>query len=147
MAKASHVIDLPDGKSFTVRLGWNAIRRVEEIQQCSIQEVGFRMVAGQSGLRELGVIFWAGLETARVHDKTRGNPYSLEEVGDLIDDIGSEIFFDLVYPQILIAFADAFPKAVKAAEEKTGKKIADPRQAVQEDSTGTPSSASQPNTD
>jgi hypothetical protein len=78
------------------------------------------MTNNQAGVRELGIVFWAALETARLKTRNRPSPWTVDEVGDLIDEIGSNVFFDEVYPQVLDAFVAAFPGADK--KEKAGAK-------------------------
>jgi hypothetical protein len=129
------------GRGYQIRMGYNAIRRCEEVLRMTIHEIGYTMLSGQAGLRELGVVFWAALETARVHEKTRINPWTLEEVGDEIDKFGSEAFFTIVYPQVLEAFMDAFPRARAKAQEALGiaDKVKEPDPQPASDSSGTSS--------
>jgi hypothetical protein len=145
---ATHTIEV-NGKAFQVRIGWNAVRRIEEALGEPVQDVGVKMMAGRSGIRELGIIFWAGLETARLKERTRPNPWTIEEVGDLIDEAGSPAFFDQIYPKLMVAFSEAFPPAKLLAEgqkaAKKGGESARPRRAAA--GTGKGSSTTPPSTD
>ena len=126
---ANRTINVGD-KAFSVRLGWNAVRRIEEVLHEPVQAIGLRMVLGQAGLRELGTVFWAGLETARIKDKSRPQPYTLEEVGDIIDEMDADVFFEQVYPQLIEAITEAFPTVKKAAADKKGSGTGDPPPAA-----------------
>lgn len=133
---ATHTIDI-NGKAFRVRIGWNAVRRLEEILRIPITVLGAKMLGGDCGLMELGLVFWAGLETARIHDKSRPEPYSVEEVGNMIDDFGADAFFDIVYPQLLVALTEAFPSVKKKAESGEGP-LAEALAGIGTDSSATP---------
>lgn len=143
---ATHTIEI-NGQAFRVRIGWNAVRRLEEVLGIPAPVLGQRMVDGHAGLRELGLVFWAGLETARVKDKSRPMPWSIEEVGDLIDEvIGADGFFDIVYPKLLLATTEAFPSVKKKpADEMPKTDGADPL-AVKTAGDGTISSPTPPST-
>jgi hypothetical protein len=119
MAKGPKQIEL-NGRAYEIQFGWNAIRRIEEYLGIPIQAVGARMTNNQAGVRELGIVFWAALETARLKTRNRPQPWTVDEVGDLIDEIGSDVFFEVVYPQVLDAFIEAFPGSEK--KEKAGAK-------------------------
>jgi hypothetical protein len=109
------------GKSYAVRFTQNAIYRIERELGRSMMRIDWRDVPVQ-------MMLWAGLEGARL--KHRGEPgvrlipFTIEEVGDLIDAMRGEeppLFpFDLA----MEAFRLAFPAAAKPGE--AGEAAPDP---------------------
>lgn len=61
---------------------------------------------------------WAGLESARRKNKTRLNPWTIEEVGDLIDEAGG---FQNIEATVVEAFKAAFPQYFPEPEKTEGE--------------------------
>lgn len=66
----------------------NALNLLEKETGVATLVLGVRLQSGRAGFRELHQIFWAGLEGGRKKFATRQMPYSMDEVGDLLDDMG-----------------------------------------------------------
>lgn len=89
------------GKSYTIRFTQNAFYRLEEKLGEPVQSLSDKI-----GLRELQIAMWAGLEGARLKNRDRRAPFSLDEVGDLIDDLGQKEALKIMFD----ALSAALPK-------------------------------------
>lgn len=85
------------GESWTLRFNTNALAEFEEISGVAVSAIGSGM-----GIRTLRTLVWAGLGFH--HRKKRG---TLENVGNIIDEVGSVAIANLV----MTALSSAFPKA------------------------------------
>src|SRR5262245_28262632 len=107
-------------RPYPIQYTSNALTRLEKETGLSVQVLGTMLVHQRGGLRELQQILWAGLEGARLKHKTRQIAYTLDEVGDLIDEAGGVIeFWDLEGDNVralMEAFKSAFPSKERPAE-------------------------------
>jgi len=96
------------GTTFTIRFTQNALYRMEE-------KLGsFLAIANRLGAREAQVMMWAGLEGARLKNKSRRQEYTLDEAGDLIDELGG---LAQAVPIIIDAFNAAFPQKKETGDD------------------------------
>lgn len=104
----------------------NALRKLENSTGKTVQLIGLTLISGRAGWGMLQDILWAGLEGARLKLATAGvsvrpQPYSVEEVGDMIDDAeGPQVFWDDSSDNaqaVLRAWQSAFPKSRKEGEQ------------------------------
>jgi hypothetical protein len=109
--------------TYVVRFGHNANYLLEEKLediQAARQE---RAKAPRSPLRGVAILsllpetqanhlmLWAGLEGGRLKTKSRPEPFTVEEVGDLIDEAGG---LTTLIPKVLLAWNDANPGKLPA---------------------------------
>lgn len=66
----------------------NALYKLEEKTGTSTERIGLLMSSGRAGYLMMQIVLWAALEAARVREKTRRDPFTVEEVGDLLDEEG-----------------------------------------------------------
>jgi hypothetical protein len=109
--------------AYTIRFTQNALFQLEQQSDKSLAE--FMTMSNVSACQWL---LWAGLEGARKKHKLRSTPYTLDEVGDIIDDAGGA---PAVVPVILDAIGAAFP------QPKANDPEPDPKNAPEESGTGT----------
>jgi hypothetical protein len=95
------------GSLYSVRFTQNALYRLHKLLGRPLPEV-----ARNPGAVEIQSLLWAGLEGARLKHKDRKEPFTLDEVGDLIDQIGATPAAQVV----LDALKLAIPSAQGAAE-------------------------------
>lgn len=119
------------GKTFVVRFSQNALflleqhlesmeddnRRAGHAAKTRIERSGGRDVvveiSGMDLLKELPtnvsmqLLFWAGLEGARLKNRDRAQPYTVYEAGDIIDEVGG---IDQIMIPVSRAYALAFPQ-------------------------------------
>jgi hypothetical protein len=120
------------GRPYPVMFTSNALFRLEKETGVATAVLGTLLLHQRAGLRELQQILWAGLEGARLKYGTRPMPFSVDEVGDLIDEAGGAlVVWDMdgaIVKAVMDAFQDAFPKAKRPEDgstvipEKAGKK-------------------------
>jgi hypothetical protein len=72
-----------NAKVYTVRFTQNALYRVQKALGQALREI-----TAQAGVVEIQTLLWAGLEGARLKRPERKEPFTLDEVGDIIDDLG-----------------------------------------------------------
>lgn len=83
------VKDLTFGKvTHPVAFTSNALYKLEKETGLSTERIAFMMATGRAGFQMMQVILWAGLEAARLRNNTRREPFTLEEVGNLLDEEG-----------------------------------------------------------
>jgi len=128
------------GQEFPIAYSSNAIFLLEEKTGMTLERFGFLLATGRAGLRLMQLFLWAGLEGGRLRAKTRRSIFTVEEVGDLVDETegGPEavwrdandgtvikevdgvmqrvnefepVELHPVMKTIMEAYADAFPKA------------------------------------
>lgn len=124
MSVAKHVMIA--GKAYPIQYTANALRRLEQQTKMTTTQLGFLLVSGQGGFSHLHDILWAGLEGARLKEMTRLQPYTIDEVGDLLDEAGGPQVFWAEGSEngnlLLEAWQSAFPtkerKELKQAENK-----------------------------
>lgn len=75
-------------KSLPIIYNSNALFRLEEKTGLTTLQIGMLLGTRRAGFRILQMILWSGLESGRRLEKTRRDPYTIEEVGDLIDEVG-----------------------------------------------------------
>jgi hypothetical protein len=80
-------------KSYPVLYSANAIRRLEKETGHSSHRIGIMLLSGVGGFALLQEVLWAGLEGGRLKNHTRPNPFTVDEVGDLIDEAGGNHVF------------------------------------------------------
>lgn len=105
-------------KTYPILYSANALRRLERETGHPTNRIGVLLLTGQGGFDLLQCVLWAGLEGARLKHLTRPNPYTVDEVGDLIDDLGGpETAWDLesvppapMATAVLQAWQSSFPK-------------------------------------
>lgn len=99
----------------------NALRRLERETGHPTQRIGILLLTGQGGFDLLQCVLWAGLEGARLKLGTRPNPYTVDEVGDMIDELGGpEVAWDIdakppapMATAVLAAWSSSFPKKAR----------------------------------
>lgn len=124
----------------------NAFRRLEKETDMPIGEIGARLRAGLGGWGLLHVILWAGLEGGRIRTAERNRPFTVDEVGDLIDaEGGASTIWDgdgtgdqhPVLTELIEAWGSAFPKPRKPEEMPRGATEGDAARPT-EDATPSP---------
>src|SRR6185295_17816838 len=70
----------------------NALFKLEKETGLSTERIGLMLLTGRAGYQMMQIILWAGLEAARVRMKTRREPFTIDEVGDLLDEEGGAAF-------------------------------------------------------
>lgn len=108
------------GRPYPLQYTSNALTRLEKETGLAVAVLGSLLIHQRGGLRELQQILWAGLEGARLKHKTRQIAYTVDEVGDLIDEEGGIVAFwdkdgDNV-KALMDAFQSAFPVKQRAPE-------------------------------
>jgi hypothetical protein len=68
--------------------GSNALFNAEKVSGLSIERLAFLMQVGRAGYQHSIILLWAALENGRMRFKTRPEPFTLEEVGDMLDEVG-----------------------------------------------------------
>lgn len=77
------------GKShYPVVFGSNALRLLEKETGTTIERLGLLMVTGRAGYSVMQAVVWAGLEHGRLRNRLTRPPFTMEEVGDLLDEEG-----------------------------------------------------------
>jgi len=114
--------DIKVGKiTFPVLYSANALRRLERETGHPTQRIGVLLLTGQGGFDLLQCVLWAGLEGARLKLGTRPNPFTIDEVGDMIDELGGpETAWDIeavppapMATAVLQAWQSSFPKKLR----------------------------------
>lgn len=147
-----------DGKTLQIRFGQNALYLLEEHlaklhQQGVLRSRKFSYTDEKTGNtveldlaigvedlaqlpRRLGcqVGLWAGLEGARKKYKTRTQPYTIEEAGDIIDDCGG---FQAIESTVIEAFKAAFPQLFPEDQKQEGTEGAEKNAPPEPAKTGT----------
>lgn len=120
MSLAAKTVTL-GGKVVQIQYSSNALRLLERQTGKTTQQIGLYLVSGRGGFGLLQEILWAGLEGARLKHGLRPNPFTPEEVGDLIDDHegGAAAVWAEEGPvanAVLEAWLEAFPVKKRAEE-------------------------------
>jgi hypothetical protein len=103
------------GKTYTVRFTQNALFKLE--QQTGKSVLDYMIGSNVSGAHYL---LWAGLEGARQKHKSRSAPYSLDEVGSLMDDYAAE--HKNAHRKLMTLLIEAVEAAFPAQTEEDQKK-------------------------
>jgi len=74
-----------EGQPYVICFTSNAMFRLEQVLGQHIQVIAQRLLGGDAGLKELQTLLWAGLEGARLRQRQPRAPWTMDEVGDLID--------------------------------------------------------------
>jgi hypothetical protein len=69
---------IADGRTYAIRFTQNALYKLEE-------KLGRRIDAANFGVVDFQTMLWAGLEGARLKHKSRTQPFTIEETGDIVD--------------------------------------------------------------
>lgn len=75
-------------KTFPIVFSSNALFKMEEKTGLSTERIGLLMASGRAGYQMMQIILWAALEAGRMKTKARRPMFDLEEVGDLLDEVG-----------------------------------------------------------
>lgn len=82
------------------------------------------------------IMCWAGMEAARIKNKSRHEPFTVHEVGDIIDEAGG--VEEITLP-VMRAYAEAFPQKMSPeylaqleAAEKLKQQGKDPKNATED---------------
>jgi hypothetical protein len=122
------------GEQTPIMFTTTSMRMLEKTLNMSLQTITYRMLKELYGIGEMSTTIWAGLEGARLKLKVRPQPWTQEEVDDMIDELGGvPLFFQKDSPVIKAmteAWSDAFPAPEKkpnttadgATLPKAGKK-------------------------
>jgi hypothetical protein len=94
----------------------NAIRRLELETGHSSARIGLMLLSGVGGFAMLHAVLWAGLEGGRLRNTTRPSPYTMDEVGDLIDAAGGVTEFWKVEQDAITKKYGGSPAAVAIIE-------------------------------
>jgi len=112
-------------KVYPILYSANGLRRLERETGHPTSRIGLLLISGAGGFDLLQCVMWAGLEGARLKLLTRPNPFTVDEVGDLIDELGGpEVAWDIedgsnpktgwkgsqMAVAVLEAWQSAFPK-------------------------------------
>jgi hypothetical protein len=73
------------GKTYAIRFTQNALYRLEKELQEPLLSLG-----GRWGVIRIQTMLWAGLEGARLKNKSRPSAFTIDEVGDIIDAMMEE---------------------------------------------------------
>lgn len=120
-------------KTYPILYSANALRRLERETGHPTSRIGILLLTGQGGFDLLQCVLWAGLEGARLKHLTRPNPYTVDEVGDMIDDLGgAETAWDIesvppapMATAVLEAWQSAFPQKARLAAARKAQKDAE----------------------
>lgn len=132
-------IEFGEGKVHQLVFSSMAIRELESLSGHSTQVIGLMIVTGRAGYGLLQEALYCSLEGARVKHRLNIPPFTLEGVGDMIDEYqfagmtGLYAFWDKESPALqsfLRAWDSAFP--LKQREET---KDPNPPQASEENTT------------
>jgi hypothetical protein len=104
-----------EGNPYVIVYTSNAIFRLEERLGQPIMVVASRLMGNDAGFRELQAILWAGLEGARLRRKAPRVPWTMDEVGDLIDAGGGPAVF---WPRWAKSIGEALAWAMPKPEPK-----------------------------
>jgi hypothetical protein len=66
----------------------NALYKLEEKTGMSTERIGLMLFTRRAGFQMMQIILWAALEAARVREKLRRDQFTIDEVGDLLDEEG-----------------------------------------------------------
>ena len=88
-------------KVYPILYSANGLRRLERETGHPTSRIGVLLMTGQGGFDLLQCVLWAGLEGARLKYLTRPSPYTVDEVGDMLDDLGG--------PEVAWELADSVP--------------------------------------
>lgn len=126
---AAPVVYAPIGsKSLPLCYSHNALFRLQKESGKSPQLLQMLLIAGRGGPVETTQILWAGLEGGRLKTNGRPVPYTIDEVGDLIDEAGgSEEISEPTHPlaiAVLEAWTGAFPITKRLNEEAAAREKA-----------------------
>lgn len=120
---------------YPVLFSANALRRLEEQTGMSIMQLGYILQQGLGTFNQMHCIVWAGLEGGRIRAKTRPNPFTMDEVGDLIDEAGGPGLLwgptgleEKIPNDIIEAWRSAFPQQVRP--ELKAVETADPNDSA-----------------
>jgi hypothetical protein len=75
-------------KTYPVVFSSNALFKLEKETGLSTERIGLLLLTGRAGYQMMQIILWAGLEAARIRLKIRREPFTIDEVGDLLDEEG-----------------------------------------------------------
>jgi len=126
------------GRAYSIVYNSNALFRLEKETGYSIQQIGFLLLNGRGGYALMQQILWAGLEGARIRNITRPNPFTVEEVGDLLDtEGGPAMIWENDKHPVAISIMDAWISAFPKKERKDLPKDTDPNAPAAANPTGT----------
>jgi hypothetical protein len=138
------------GRAYPLLFSTNAVYQLElKLRQDNMGTLGSflqRVAAGQAGPVELHLLLWACMEGGRRKTGFRPIPFTLDEVGDLIDDAGGIV---TLASKLSDAVAAASPdskddnsKNEQSAKSGTGKRSSPRRSARASESTNSGTEAS-----
>lgn len=110
------------GVEYEIILSSNALRLIEHELGIKFSTLATIFLAGNGQLRHYQILLWAMLEGSRRKRGTRPNPYTLDEVGDLLDHEGGSyvVFSNLEHPipkAIMEAWKSAMPQQKRPEPE------------------------------
>ncbi len=122
MARAAKTVQIGN-TVVSIQYSSNALRLLERQTGKTVQQIGLYLVSGRGGFGLLQEILWAGLEGARLKHNTRPAPFTVDEVGDLIDDHeggAAAVWAEngLIATAVLDAWLEAFPSKKREGGEK-----------------------------
>jgi hypothetical protein len=117
-------------QTYEVRYTSNALRLLEKETGRQTQQIGLMLMAGRYGFGLLQEILWAGLEGARIKLSSRPAPYTVNEVGDLIDEAGGPGEFWDEHGSNASAILDAWMEAFPAKKREEDKRKKNPPRAA-----------------
>lgn len=103
------------GKTYTIRFTQNALYRL--MRETRAATGAFQ---GRVGLVEIQMMLWAGLEGARLKSASRPEPFTLDEAGDLIDEMGG---IAAAAEVVLDAFKRAVPATGPVGQPDRGPSV------------------------
>lgn len=117
---AEVMIDLA-GKQYPIVFSTNAAYALDlQLRSLKLGTVGEfvdRTLAGRASLAEIQLLLWACLEGGRKKAKTRTMPFTVDEVGDMIDDAGG---VNQVVDHLTAVLLGSVPKQETEGESEKG---------------------------
>jgi hypothetical protein len=107
-------------KTYPIVFSSNALFKLEEKTGLSTERIGLLMSAGRAGYQMMQIILWSSLEAARVKLRSRREPFTVEEVGDLLDEAGGA-------PTVWAPADDGFVEE-EVNGEKVRRQVREPRE-------------------
>lgn len=118
------------GKAYTIRFGQYALFLLEQASGKSVEQFG-----AMPNFSALYLLLYAGLECARLKYRNRVQPWTLLEVGELLEEAGG---MAALSASVMDAFFMAFPQQRPALPQEQPEK--NEQTQPEPDPAGTPSS-------
>lgn len=107
-----------DGRDYPLRFTSNALFRLERELGRPCQVLLAAYAAGETGVMENQTLLWAGLEGARLKRDAPRSPFTIDEVGDIVDKVPG--WWPAVLPLLGEALRRALPRSDVGGGEAAG---------------------------